>query len=734
VTSTDEQTTPPGPTAAAAVTLDEAELRALREAGRQWAEYTPAMRGGASTIDPDLGLHEQAGSRPGDKRVRVRRSRRSGLETVDTGYLRTVAPRVSEPKRGVRRTLHRLRRTVLGAPLRTLDLHHERLTKIKALAVLSSDALSSVAYASDQIMVVLLLGLSGGYGYSLPIMGAIVLLLALVVLSYRQTIKAYPKGGGSYIVAKDNLGPTAGLIAGSALMTDYVLTVAVSISAGVAAITAAAPGISEFTVPLCVGFILLIVLGNLRGIRESGSIFAAPTYIFIISIVVMLGTIAVKLATGSLSHHTLTNADLDPEYAKLKQNVTIFLVLKAFSSGCSALTGVEAISDGVPAFKPPEWMNARRTLTVMALILGSMFVGITVGAYILGLAPDQADSNILINQLAEKAFGSTPFYFITIGSTTAILVLAANTSFSDFPRLFFFMARDDYAPHQFKRLGDRLAFSNGIVVLGTLATVLVVIFKGSVDSLIPLYAIGVFLAFTMSQAGMVARHLRLREPGWRPALVMNAMGMCATAIVLVITAYEKFTSGAWLIVLIIPCLVVVFKTVHSHYAEVTDLHATEIPTSPDEIEPVVIVPIADLNGPALQSLALARRMSDTVIAVHISDDPDAIARLRAKWKVWGDHVPLTIIDSQYRAIVRPLMQYIAEIDRQRPGDTVIIVLPELVATRWWHQILHNQTALRLKAALLFRPGTVVMSVPYHLRHQTRRRGGGKDKGLDFSEL
>jgi amino acid transporter len=727
VTPTDEQTALPP------VVIDEGELRSLRDAGREWSTFPRADHGGAG-IDPDLGVHEQAGSHLGDKRVRVRRSKRSGLEMIDTGYLRTVAPRVAVPKSGIRRVAYKVRRAVLGAPLRTLDQHHERLTKVKALAVLSSDALSSVAYATDQILVVLLLASASAFGFALPIMGAILVLLGLVVLSYRQTIKAYPKGGGSYIVAKDNLGPTAGLIAGSALMTDYVLTVAVSISSGVAAITSAAPGLQRFTVPMCVGFIVFIVLGNLRGIRESGSIFAAPTYIFIVSIIVMVGTILFKVAVGSLSHHTLTDADLDPAYREQMQSLSIFLILKAFSSGCTALTGVEAISDGVPAFKAPEWMNARRTLTVMAIILAAMFSGITICTYILGLAPDRADSNILINQLADRAFGASPFYFITIAATTAILVLAANTSFSDFPRLFFFMARDDYAPHQFKRLGDRLAYSNGILVLGAFAIVLVVAFKGSVDSLIPLYAIGVFLAFTMSQAGMVARHLRIKEPGWKPALVMNFMGMCATAVVLVITAYEKFTSGAWLVIILIPCLVLLFRTVHRHYTEVSDLHATETPTSPDEVEPVAIVPVSDLNGPALQSLALARRLTDTVIAVHISDDPEQIARLRAKWKAWGDHVPLTVIDSQYRALVRPLMQYIAEIDRQRPGDTIVVVLPELVATKWWHQILHNQTALRLKAALLFRPGTVVISVPYHLRHQPRRRRRQKDQGLDISDL
>jgi hypothetical protein len=311
-------------------------------------------------------------------------------------------------------------------------------------------------------------------------------------------------------------------------------------------------------------------------------------------------------------------------------------------------------------------------------------------------------------------------------------VLAANTSFSDFPRLFFFMARDDYAPHLFKRLGDRLAYSNGILVLGSLAIVLLVVFRGRTDSLIPLYTIGVFLAFTMSQAGMVARWLRLREPGWERGLAINAVGMTLTATVFVITAWEKFLTGAWVVMVIIPLLVLTFRAIHRHYADVTTELTTETPTSPSELKPVVIVPVSDLNGPALQSLALARTISDQVIAVHINDDPDEIARLKAKWEAWGNHVPLEIIESPYRSLVRPLLAYIDAIDRQQPDDTIVVVLPEMVATRWWQQILHNQTALRLKAALLFRPGTVVVNVPYHLRryqHQRRRlraRHGGGD--------
>jgi amino acid transporter len=621
-----------------------------------------------------------------------------------------------------------VKRVLLGRPIPSRLAHHERLTKTTGLAVLSSDALSSVAYATEQILLVLGAAGAAAYSYSIPIMGAILFLLVAVGLSYRQTIKAYPKGGGSYIVASDNLGPLAGVIAGSALMTDYVLTVAVSVASGVDSIVSAAEGMQAYRVELCVTFVVMLVLGNLRGIRESGSIFAAPTYLFVAGIFLMLTVIGVRWGTGNL--HAAT-----PMLEQTVHNVSIFLLLKAFASGCTALTGVEAISDGVPAFQAPEWKNARTTLTVMVTLLALMFAGITLAARATGArAYDSNDPHYqtVISQIAHSAFGSTLLYYYVIATTCAILVLAANTSFSDFPRLFFFMARDDYAPHLFKRLGDRLAYSNGIITLGGLAILLLVVFHGRTDSLIPLYTIGVFLAFTMSQAGMVARWLRLREPGWQRGMAINAVGMTLTATVFLITAEEKFLSGAWIVLLLIPLLVLTFFSIHRHYAEVTTELTTETPTSPGELRPVVIVPISDLNGPALQSLALARTISDQVIAVHISDDPEEIERLRAKWAAWGNHVPLEVIESPYRSLVRPLLAYIDAIDRQRSGDTIVVVLPEMVATKWWQQILHNQTALRLKAALLFRPGTVVVNVPYHLRRyqghrrRLRARHGGDD--------
>jgi amino acid transporter len=511
----------------------------------------------------------------------------------------------------------------------------------------------------------------------------------------------------------------AGLVAGCALMTSYTLTVAVSVASGVDAVISAAPEASGFRVQLCLFFVIVLMLGNLRGIRESGSIFALPTYLFILGIGAMVVTILVKLALGDLHHHA-------PDIGAPTQSLGILLLLRAFASGATALTGVEAISDGVPAFQPPEWRNARRTLEWMGVILGAMFLGITVCTYLLGITaqnPSAPHYQTVVSQLAHAAFGDTLGYIYVAVTTTAILVLAGNTAFSDFPRLFFFMARDDFAPHQFRRLGDRLAYSNGIVVLGILACLLVAVFRGDVSRLIPLYAIGVFTAFTMSQAGMVARWLRLREPGWRRGLPVNIVGTATTALVFLITGVARFTQGAWIIVVLVPILVMTCRAVNRHYREMRELVATETPLQPEGVRTVCIVPVVDLNPLALQSLAMARSFSDSVVAVHVSDDEQEIARLRQKWKLWGDHVPLEIIDSPYRSLVPPLLRYIDSVDRSLAERTVIVVLPELVATRWWHNLLHNQTALRLKAALLYRPGIVVVSVPYHLRTSRRLSRG-----------
>ncbi len=708
--------------------LTEEEIKALREAGRAWSDLPNPD--GRLNVAPDLDLVEERGS-PGSRYVKVY-SGKKGFEKVGPGWIQATR-RATAAKTGFGRLRQRLQEFVLGPPLATRQLQHERLTKVKALAVLSSDALSSVAYAPEQILLVFAFagatGAAAAGHVDLWVMGAITFLLFTVVLSYRQTIKAYPKGGGSYIVAKDNLGPIAGLVAASSLTTSYTLTVAVSVASGTSYLTSAFPHLIPYTVPFCVGAIVLITLGNLRGIRESGSIFAAPTYLFIGAMFVMLAVTVYKIVAGDCAGGACTRAagpTYPPAATTVLPVVSLFLILQAFASGSSALTGVEAISDGVPAFKPPEWKNARRTLVIMGTLLGIMFVSITVITHIIGISVDNPANphyQVLLGKIAKIAFGASSIgYYLVSFATLLILILAANTAFSDFPRLYFFLARDDYAPHQFKRLGERLAFSNGIIVLAGLAIVLVIVFGGEVSRLLPLYAIGVFLAFTMSQAGMVVRWLKRRETGWRLALPFNFIGMCLTAVVFMVFAIVRFREGAWVVIIIIPTFVAMFLAIHRHYTDVDRQLTAEIPTSPSHVKPLCIVPFSDFNNIALQSLSFARAISSHVIAVHVCDDEHHIAKLKAMWAVWGEHVPLEIIESPYRSFVRPLLAYIDEIDKQRGDDTLVVVLPELVNTRWWHQVLHNQSALRLKAALLFRPGTVVINVPYHLReHQRSRR-------------
>jgi amino acid transporter len=722
---------PPQPT----ITLPADEVAALRAAGESWVALPgPSPEPSPWPISPDLVSVEHRGALPDARYVRVVRARRQGFDRLAPGLLQAT-PRTARPTGPVAQLRSRLRNALIGAPLSSSAFVHERLTKVKALAVLSSDALSSVAYATEQILIVLALAGTVALGASLAIMGGIVALLAFVVLSYRQTIKAYPHGGGSYIVAKDNLGPVFGLIAAAALMTDYVLTVAVSVASGVDQIQSAIPAAGRQRVTICIALIALIMLGNLRGIRESGSIFAAPTYLFIAAMFAMLITIIIRGATATMLPATETAAIHGTE------SITIFLILRAFASGCTALTGVEAISDGVPAFKPPEWRNARITLTVMGCILATMFVGVTVASQQLGLRPfDPSNTTCssvaagtgcvyqsVIAQLAVRAFGSGSALFVLVAvATTLILILAANTSFSDFPRLLFFLARDDYAPHQFGRVGDRLAYSNGILALGLLAMLLEVIFGAKVDSLIPLYAVGVFLAFTLSQAGMVMRWLRRREAGWRRGLPLNFVGMCLTGVVFVVFGATKLLEGAWVVILIVPTLVTVFRAINRHYVDVAVHVDADTSTRPITVHATFVVPISDLNGIAFESLAMARSFSPTVIAVHVCDSQEHIARLRAKWDAWGNHVPLTIIDTPYRSYIRPLLAYLDAIDRQRPDDTLVVVVPELVLDRWWHNLLHNQTALRLKAALFFRRRTVVMNVPYHIETRSTRRREDED--------
>jgi len=702
---------------------DEAPSAATRQSNaatptRQSKVRAPRPRG--PKVNPNLeGKTSIRGSHVGDRYVRiVRQPRDEEFRRVTPGYL--IAGEEASSGRGpVQRSFSKVKRVLIGHPLTTSSGIHERLTKVKALAVFSSDALSSVAYATEEILRVLLLAGLGAMSLSLPIGGAIILLLFIVGISYRQTIKAYPNGGGSYIVAKDNLGETPALIAGGALLLDYILTVAVSISAAVAAMVSAVPEIHEHLVLTGIGFIVLVTMLNLRGIRESGTIFAVPTYLFLAGMAVML---TIGFVRNALDGFPVQEPSREAMIGT--GSVGIFLILRAFSSGCAALTGIEAISDGVPAFKSPEWKNARTTLTWMIGLLAVMFAGITWLAHQYGAVPlsqHESGYETVVSQIARTVFGGTnaAYYFIQF-ATMAILVLAANTAYSDFPRLAYFMARDRYMPSQFTFRGDRLAFTTGILTLGLTSILVLSIFGGATERLIPLYALGVFTSFTLSQLGMVVRWQRRKEPGWRQGRIINAAGATATAIVAIVVGVTKFTTGAWIVVVLIPLLIMLFRSIHTHYADASKELASLTPIDSDDIQNVVVVPVASINAVTRQTLAYARSISDNVSAIHISDEESEIEQTRALWHELNTDVPLVIIESPYRSLVGPLLTYLDELQDQAPSATLTVVLPEYVPRHWWEQILHNQTALRIKAALLFRPGTVVISVPYHLERHTHR--------------
>ncbi len=690
------------------------------------AKVVRAPRKEGPRIQPDLvGKQQFQGKHPGDRYVRVIRQHSGDFAHAGPGHL--VATEEALEARGpVGRGFGRIKRLLIGPPLSTAQAAHERLTKTKALAVLSSDALSSVAYATEEILHVLLLAGLAALTYSLHIGAAIVVLLFFVGISYRQTIKAYPAGGGSYIVAKDNLGELPALTAGAALLFGYIVTVAVSIAAGVAALISAVPDLHGHRVSLGLGFILLVTLLNLRGIRESGSIFAVPTYLFLAGILGMIALGLVRNAADGFDARPPIAPD--GEVIAATGSLGLVLILTAFSRGCAALTGVEAISDGVPAFQPPEWKNARATLTWMIGILAVTFSGITFLAHQYGIVPLAANHpggyETVVSQIARAVFGGVnPADYDFQFATLAIQILAANPAYSDFPRLAFFLARDRYLPRQFTFRGDRLAFSTGIVTLGILSGLMLAGFGGETGRMIPLYAVGVFTAFTLSQGGMIARWIRLKEPGWQRGLAVNLVGATATGIVTIVVGVTNFRKGAWIVIVLIPVLILMFRSIARHYANAAGELAEQTPLDPKDIEHTVIVPVAAINRVARQTLAYARSISDNVTAVHVTDDEAEIEAMREAWDKLGTDVPLVIIESPYRSLVGPLLAYIDEIDQQRPNDTLTIVLPEFIARHWWEQLLHNQTALRIKAALLFRPGTVVTSVPYHLERHTGTAGG-----------
>ena len=604
--------------------------------------------------------------------------------------------------------LSQLKRLFVGTPLPTAQSRHERLEKSTALAVFASDALSSVAYATEEILLVLILAGTVALSYSIPIGIAIAVLIAIVVSSYRQTIRAYPQGGGAYIVSKDNLGVPAGLVAGAALLIDYVLTVAVSVAAGVAALTSAVPTLFPYRPGLCVVAVVGIALANLRGIRESGQLFAAPTYLFIAS----LGGLIVYGGLGALFDF-LPEAPYQRHPPGL-EGVGLILFLRAFSSGCTALTGVEAVSDGVPAFKPPEAHNARVVLTWLGVILITLFLGITFLAYDFGITPRPEET--VVSQLARHIVGSGFLYYELQAVTMLILLLAANTSFADFPRLSFFLARDRFIPRQFATQGDRLVFSNGILILSGLAALLLVIFGGDPHALIPLYAVGVFLSFTLSQASMVRRWLRLKEEGWWWRWWFNALGAIVTGLVMITIAATKFTHGAWIVVLLIPTLVGVFVLVHRHYEEVAVQLSLDGLGPPAPMTNTVLVLVGDIHRGVIKAIQYAQTLSPNAKAVYVETDPERTRRLEEKWGKYGMGAPLIVLTSPYRSLLGPLTEYIDHLQEQGENHVVTIVLPEFIPARWWQLGLHNQTAFLIKGAMLFRKNVIVTDVPYHLRH------------------
>jgi amino acid transporter len=606
--------------------------------------------------------------------------------------------------------LSQLKRLVVGKPIPSHLAHHERLSRVTGLAVLSSDPLSSVAYATEEILRVLVLVGAGALTLATPIAIVIAAILAVVVFSYRQTIHAYPSGGGAYIVAKDNLGELPALVAASSLLIDYVLTVAVSIAAGVAAITSAFPEWHVNRVELTLAFVVVLMLGNLRGIRESGRIFAAPTYFFVVTILLLIAVGTWRVLTGAV-----TPVEPVAPVESVGAPLTLFLLLTAFSNGCTAMTGVEAVSNGVPAFKPPEAKNAAATMLMMVVLSITMFLGITLLSHALRIVPSEQET--VVSQLARGVFGNRGMlYYAVQAATMLILVLAANTAYADFPRLASILARDRYVPRQFMNQGDRLAFSNGIVGLSVLAGVLLIVFGGDTHALIPLYMIGVFVSFSLSQAGMVVHWRRLRGPGWRTSALINGIGAIVTGVVLLVVALTKAVEGAWIIMLLIPLNVLFCRLTRKHYDGVAAQLTLRGWQRRGPRHNAVLVPIGGIQRAVLEALDYAKTLSSDVRAVYVNVDPSATEQLRNSWSQWGNGVPLVVLESPYRSLMEPLLEYIEQVGDERPDGYITIVLPEFVPARWWHHLFHNQRALLIKGALLFKPNTVVTSVPFHLRH------------------
>ncbi len=656
-----------------------------------------------------------SGRKAGDRRIRVERPHAPYFRYAGPGMLVAKAA-ASAPRTASERTFSAVKRVLIGRPLASEEEIGERLSKKKALAIFSSDAISSSAYATEEILKVLVLAGGAALFASVGVSIAIAVLLAVVAISYRQVCLAFPAGGGAYAVARTELAPILGLVAAAALLIDYVMTVAVSTSSAMDQLISIAPVLQDARIVIAVTIIVLITIANLRGLRESGNIFAVPTYVFVGLALAIVAIGLFHIGTGEA--HPIPR---QPEAMRLGgEALSVVLLLKAFASGSVALTGVEAIANGVPAFKRPESRNAADTLLAMAMLLGVIFVGVTIVARAYDVVPsrDLSGGPTVIALVAQTAFGTGPFYYLFQVATALILFLAANTSFNAFPRLAAILAQDGYFPRQFSFRGDRLAYSWGIVLLAGIACFLYVAFRGNTTGLIPLYSVGVFVCFTLSQSGMVLHWLRGHQVGWWWRLGVNAFGAVLTLVVLAIVVYEKFLGGAYLVVILIPSLVAVMLFIHRQYEASSRQLAVRdegVIPSPHREERVVI-PVPGLNRAVVQAINVGRSISSDVRAVFVTDEPDQAAAFRKRWERQVPDVPLVVVESPYRALAGPLLAYLRFLDMAWPAEkeapVTFVVLPEYVARSWWERILYNQSAKRLRTILLGRPHTVVVNVPY----------------------
>jgi amino acid transporter len=688
------------------------------ENGSTPASGLPDKESSAQKVNPDLTFSQRkAGHRPGDTYVRKQQPYRRLFRGMK-GHL-VATPQSYTPVDRLARGMRVLKTVFIGRPLFSKEEVHERLTKVKALAVFGSDAISSCAYATEASLVVLIVAGNNALNTSFIIALGVAVLLSVVAFSYRQIVHAYPRGGGAYNVSRQNLGQMAGLFAGAALLIDYVMTVAVSIAAGSLAVTSAlavsghggwAFSESSFfnlNVIFSLIFIGLITLGNLRGVRESGSIFSIPTYLFIIGLTALLIVGMIRVFTNTLTPAT------PPPVLTVAQPLTLWLVLRAFSAGSVAMSGTEAISNGVPAFKRPESKNAATTLTVMALLLAVFFIGVSFFSTRMGLVPgDQS----IVSQVALAVFGQNAFYYIFQFATMGILVVAANTAYAGFPRLASVLAQDNFLPHSFLHRGDRLAFSTGIIFLGGLSAFLLIVFRGNVINLIHLYAIGVFLAFSMSNTSMVVHWWKTRGKGWKTSLAINAVGAILTAGVLLVVAVTKFALGAWIVIVLIPAIVPVFLLVRAHYNHVAEqLRLVPSNVPPTTINQFVLVPIDDVNYASLRAMSFARTICQEIVVLHIATDADRVNKVEQKMKTYAPDLELVVVESPLRSIVPPMLTYVNALHKQHPGTFISIVLPEFITAHWWERFLHNRTAEQLTDAFKKHPDVAVILVPYHLQ-------------------